>query len=125
MAKLKARGRQELARVTREREICHAQYTERVYDWGTAPIYCALTKGHAGPHSGEALTLWERRTRTLMSDGKILEKLDVRFPNKYRGDYLHSYGWKVRAKVTDGVTREAFVAAYTNPTRADGSWTLA
>jgi hypothetical protein len=108
MAKLSARGRMELARVSRERSICAVVYSERKYEWGAAPIACSLTAGHAGDHSGESLTTWERTERALMSDGKILEKLDCMFSHG-----RHSYGWKVRAAVKTGVTPETWKAAHT------------
>jgi len=46
------------------------------------------------------LTTWERDTFAVMSNGRILRRLDVRFrPDAYdpKGR-LHSYGWKVYGK---------------------------
>src|SRR3954465_6521157 len=44
-------------------------------------------------------TTWEKTTISLMSDGKILEKVVVRFkPSSYETKpRLHDYGWKKRA----------------------------
>ncbi len=103
MAKLSARGRTELARVTRERNVCGVIYTERAYDWGKAPIRCNLTAGHEGAHTGESLTSWEREERALMSDGKILSKRTCLFDHG-----RHDYGWTVRATVKAGVTPEVW-----------------
>lgn len=71
MAKLKARGRKELVRVTR------------------------ITIPDEG-----GLTDWTRKTYALMSDGVFLEKLDVRFkPSEFKPEgEKHSYGWKVGGK---------------------------
>jgi len=88
MAKLSARGRTELVRLSKE-------YTaEQIAD--------RLLKT-------EPLTDWERVTVALMSDGKILSKRDVRFKSDGR---KHSYGWTVKAKVKADVTPERFRAAY-------------
>ena len=70
MAKLSARGRTELLRVSKEGE-------------GRSEV-----------------TDWHRITRAYMSDGTILEKIDVHFkPDKYtpKGK-KHSYGWSVRSR---------------------------
>jgi hypothetical protein len=75
-----------------------------------------------------ALTTWERTTRRLMSDGKILEKRDVRF----QPDWLdtdgrrHSYGWKVHGTIKAGVTTERFVEIYSGPTKSGkpSPWTV-
>jgi hypothetical protein len=85
MAKLSARGRRELARVSREK----------------------LT-----PES--ALVSWEKTTVALMSDGSVLEKSDVRFkPDQYDpGGRRHSYGWTVKGKVKAGLTPRQFVEIY-------------
>ena len=85
MAKLSARGRRELLRVERERST----------------------------PDGE-LTIWERTTLAVMSDGGVLSKLDVRFrPDAYEpGGRLHSYGWKRKGKLAAGKTVETFRQAY-------------
>lgn len=82
MAKLSARGRKEIARVDREINV----------------------------NDPTALTMWRKTTVALMSDGNMLEKLDVRF----RDGHLHSYGWKLRGKVKAEVTPERFVAHFTS-----------
>ena len=112
MAKLNARGRTCLAEVSRE-------YTEE-----------QLQRQHDKfwNDGKPSLTFWERCTKRLMSDGKVLEKRDVRF----RPDWMdkagrrHSYGWKVAAKLKAGKTTADFLAVYTAP-RKDGSpspWTV-
>jgi hypothetical protein len=91
MAKLSARGRKELLRIERERDV------PAIRQDGT-----------------ESLTTWERTTRVVMSDGKVLEKFDVRFkPDNYRpnGEF-YSYGWKVAGKAKPGKTAADVVAAY-------------
>lgn len=80
MAKLSARGRKELARVTK-----------------------VVFPGE------EELTSQRRYTLSLMSDGVILEKIDVVFRSDGK---KHSYGWKVRSKVKESVTPEKFVAVF-------------
>jgi hypothetical protein len=75
MAKLSANGK-ELLRIQQEREV----------------------------NDPERNITWQRVTRTYHSNGKILEKCDVRFkPTSYepKGE-LHSYGWKVYAKIKKG-----------------------
>ena len=70
-----------------------------------------------------ALCDWRRTTRKLMSDGAVLEKLDVRFRDDGR---KHSYGWKVRGKLKAGLTAADYARIYRAP-RQDGSpspWTV-
>ena len=62
------------------------------------------------------LTIWECRTRAYMSDGKVLEKWDVRFkpnPNATwenpRGEF-HGYGWKITAKKKPTVSMADYLA---------------
>ena len=59
-------------------------------------------------------TSWERTTKTLMSDGNILEKFDVRFQAdvSYPKGRPHSYGWKLYKKVKSGVEVEDFLSYY-------------
>ena len=85
MAKLSARGRKELARLAKEK---------------------------ATPDGD--LTIWEKSTITLMSDGNVLRKLDCRFkPDQYDPNgRLHSYGWKKYGKIKAGVSTEQFVEIY-------------
>jgi hypothetical protein len=55
---------------------------------------------------------WRRVTFTLMSDRKVLRKLDVRFrADSFSGPRKHSYGWKNYSKVKEGVTPEQWVEA--------------
>jgi hypothetical protein len=84
MAKLKAHGT-ELLRLEKERET----------------------------PDGE-LTTWERKTRVVMADGKVLQKYDVQFkPDQFRpkGE-RYSYGWKLIAKAKPGKTAQDIVAVY-------------
>src|SRR3954469_16164120 len=111
MAKLSARGRFCLTEVTREYTAEHLQTLHDRYQRSYVADYV--------DGSDLASTVWERKTRRLMSDGSILEKLDIRF----RPDPLntwddpsgrrHSYGWKVHAKVKPGVTAAEFARIYT------------
>lgn len=123
MAKLSARGRFELARVSKEtyppehKDSCVSCNSTGKYQsdlksksgdftYHLAGDTCASCDG-----SGKEKTLcsWERRTLALMSDRTILVKDDVRFRSDNRP---HSYGWKVKSKVKPGVTREQFIEAY-------------
>jgi hypothetical protein len=81
MAKLSAHGK-ELLRIELERDI-------------TDP---------------ESSTTWRRVTRAHMSDGKVMEKIDVRFkPDQYRPNgERYSYGWKLYAKRKTGTTIESY-----------------
>jgi hypothetical protein len=83
MAKLSANGK-ELLRISKEQNI-------------TDP---------------ESSATWHRITRTYHSNGKILQKLDVRFkPTTYQPNgELHSYGWKLYAKLKPEVTPAEHVA---------------
>lgn len=58
----------------------------------------------------ESLTTESKTTVALMSDRTILEKRDVVFRSDGK---RHSYGWKVRTKVKEGVTAEKFIEVYT------------
>lgn len=100
MAKLKARGRIELLRIKRE---------------------------NATPDGD--LVVWKRTTRAFMSDGKILEKRDVRFKPNARDSNgrLHSYGWRVYAKTKKKSAIQDW-AAKIRQAIADGKyspWTMA
>lgn len=81
MAKLSAHGK-ELLRIELERDI-------------TDP---------------ESSTTWRRVTRAYMSDGKVMEKIDVRFkPDNYHpAGERYSYGWKLYAKRKAGTTIESY-----------------
>jgi len=85
MAKLKARGRTEIVRMTRE-----SNEIKKLYDDDKNP------------------RVWARNTIALMSDRKILEKRDVRWQDGSK----HSYGWKVVQTVRADVTPEQFTAFY-------------
>lgn len=111
MAKLSARNRYELARVEKETLPLDSKpcYTCR----GDHSEGCTTCEGKGIlPESCN----WRRITRTLMSDGKILEKLDVRFRPFASWDpptgRPHSYGWKVFGKAKARLTAERFVEVY-------------
>jgi hypothetical protein len=116
MAKLNARGR--TVQVEASREYSESQL-QAAHD-------------RHNPDGLPSLCIWERRTRRVMSDGKVLEKLDVRFrpsPNAPwedpRGE-KHSYGWKVHGKLKTGKTADDYARIYEAP-RKDGSpspWTV-
>ena len=67
-----------------------------------------------------------RWTRTYHSDGKILQKYDVWFkPDVYRPDgELHSFGWKLHAKVKAGLDPVAVATAKAERVRSGqaGNW---
>ena len=112
MAKLSARGR--MLKVEAVREYSETQLQ--------------AASDRIRPDGGPSLTTWERKTRRLMSDGTILEKLDVIFrPSAWERDgQRHSYGWKVHGKLKSGLTAEDFARVYSSP-RKDGSpssWTV-
>lgn len=116
MAKLNARGRRAIVETVREYSAEQLQAAhDRRYPAGS-------------PLSGPALTIWERTTRRLMSDGTILEKRDVQFQPDWLDKHgrKHSYGWKVHGKLKAGLTAEDFARVYAQP-RKDGSpsaWTV-
>lgn len=110
MAKLSARGRKAVVECTREYTADQLQAAhDRHYPIGD-------------PLSGKALTIWERTTRRLMSDGTILEKRDVQFQPDWLDERgrKHSYGWKVHGKLKTGLTADDFARVYAQP-RKDGS----
>ena len=89
MAKLSARGRQEIFRVERERDL--------------VPV----------PPS---TTVWRKTTIVLMSDGSTLQKEQVRFaPSEFErsvyGDKPrpHDWGWKKRGKIKAGADPKALL----------------
>lgn len=52
----------------------------------------------------DSLCDWERNTTAIMSDGKMLTKLDVNFRQStasaaYDARTRHSYGWKLKGKL--------------------------
>jgi hypothetical protein len=114
MAKLSARGR--------------TVQVEAVREYSAAQLQAQHDRIYPGKVGETPLTQWERKTRRLMSDGTILEKLDV----KFQPDWLdktgrrHSYGWKVHGKLKAGITAADFARVYSAP-RKDGSpssWTI-
>lgn len=116
MAKLSARGRKVVYSVTREYTETELQAQhDRAYAKPDDPFY-----------GKPSLCNWERKTRRLMSDGSVLEKLDVRFrpnPNApWEGPLgrRHSYGWKLTGKLKDDVTPAQWLEVYTRA-RRDGS----
>lgn len=125
MAKLSARGRHELARIAKEKTMpdlvqcstCNGtgkylrdlQLGERfLYRTGETCEHCK------GEGKCKPSTVWERKTLTLMSDGKVLEKWDVRFQPDHMDPQgrFHSYGWKVRAKIKPGVDVTKWTETY-------------
>lgn len=86
MAKLKARNRTEIVRMEREDNAPKSE-----------------------------IIIWEKVTVAMMSDGKMLEKRDVRFPaGPYDNgkDRKHTYGWKVKGKLKADMTREKFIEIF-------------
>lgn len=108
MAKLNARGRYPLAEITRE--FTAEQLQARAEARGFLQM------------DGRALTKWERVTQRLMSDGTVLEKIDVQFqpdtqpwPGEENGR-KHSYGWKVKGKIRRGKSASSWLATMTGLT---------
>lgn len=112
MAKLSSRGRRCQAEATREYDAETLQHRHDAFERSIKPDYV--------DGSDKALTMWERTTRRLMSDGVILEKRDVRFQPDwlYKDGRRHSYGWKVHGKIKAGLTVDDFVRIYQAPTKS-------
>lgn len=118
MAKLSARGRTCQVEITREYD--EAQLTAQAAKHGFLDS------------DGKPLTNWERVTRRLMSDGKVLEKRDVRFqpsPNApWEGPQgrRYSYGWKVVATLKAGLTADDYARIYAEPLKSGkpSPWTV-
>jgi hypothetical protein len=85
MAKLKARGRQEIVRLTKEMDLPNDDMLSH------AKIQVAL-----------------------MSDGNILKRRVVTWRDRgpYSNQGTHDYGWKVAGKIKAGLTPENFVEIY-------------
>lgn len=69
----------------------------------------------------DRLVIWKRVSYTLMEDGVVLKKVDVRFrPNPAAGEEAsspHSYGWKIAKKeppnsLSPGQRCDVFVQAF-------------
>lgn len=76
----------------------------------------------------ERLITWERVTRTYHSDGKVLQKYDVRFKadSYHPNGELHSYGWKVEGKIKADRTPQQAVENIVRGIREGTSkWTIA
>jgi hypothetical protein len=97
VAKLKARGREEIFRVERVRPPApgNVQGIAEVHDY-----------------------------RTLMSDGNVLERMVLHYtPEEAARNYgkkSHDYGWKVRGRAKSGLTLEQLLKLY-----LDKGWQLA
>lgn len=99
MAKLSARGRKELARLSLEQDV--PAEVPCVHCEGLVTDPCAHCNNTGKEQSSVS---WRRTSVALMSDGNILRKHDVRF----RGDSKQgSDGWKVLKKKST-MTVEAF-----------------
>jgi len=84
MAKLKARGRQELVRLVKERD---------------------LPDNDSFSH--------EKAQVALMSDGNVLKRRVLRWRDPgYHSEKTHDYGWKVEGKIKAGLAPEDFIAIY-------------
>jgi hypothetical protein len=118
MAKLSARGRKCLVEVVRE-------YNEE-------QLTAQAARHGFLDSDGKPLTKWERVTRRLMSDDKILQKRDVRFqpsPNCTWEDprgRKHSYGWTVYGTLKTGLTADDFARIYRADTKSGkpSPWTV-
>jgi hypothetical protein len=117
MAKLSARGRKELARITREQTFCAVHYTDMPAETlpdTMLPRYCQKRAGHEGEHAGNAAVFWERTTRAFMSDRKILKKQDCKFiVQPGTTPHSHTYGWTVEGKAKPDLTPQGWVECYT------------
>lgn len=143
MAKLSARGRYMVVEAVREKTADELQARldrrkERDKVRADNPNDPSITpeqweRIYSGI-GGISSTIWERETIRLMSDGKVLEKWDVRFrpdaqpyPGEETGRY-HSYGWKVKGKAkVDAATFERIYRDGTEEMQARGkasSWTV-
>lgn len=90
MARLKAHGT-ELLRISREREF--------------APVACPNEFAENG-YSPSSI-YWEKITRAYFSDGKILEKRQVKFTPSSINTFdpisgVHDWGWKISARMKKG-----------------------
>jgi hypothetical protein len=83
MAKLKARGRQEIFRMTRERET---------------------------PTDKQVSS--EKVQVALMSDGNVLKRRVIRWRPEMDMGTQHDYGWKVTGKIKPGLTAEQALEIY-------------
>jgi hypothetical protein len=124
MAKLSARGRTCKVEVVREYTADMLQRAHDRFEASYKPEYIA--------GSDPALTVWERVTRRLMSDGTVLEKRDVRFAPSPACTWedpkgrRYSYAWKVYGKIKAGLTAEDFARIYSGPTKSGkpSPWTV-
>jgi hypothetical protein len=73
---------------------------------------------------------YRRVTRAYMSDGKVLQKIDVRWkPDQYRpnGEF-YSFGWKVDGKAKPGIDMADVVKRHLermkDPTTSASKWTV-
>lgn len=92
MAKLSAHGT----------ELLRIEKVESIENGLLKPTY-ANSDGTEYP----SLTTWDRTTRAYMSDGVILEKIDVRFrPDTCNPNgRFYSYGWKRAGKIKGGAAQ--------------------
>lgn len=124
MAKLSARGRFELVRMSKvtippDMVKCGSCEGHGTYQSDLDSPLVAHKSGDAckiceGTGTTPSSTTWERTTIALMSDRKILSKWDVRFraDNMYPNGRPHSYGWNVRGKAKAGVDAAKFREIY-------------
>lgn len=124
MAKLSARGRTELARVSKETTFPDSRPCTGCNATGVYPSDLRLSdnsllqkmgdvcKSCSGKKEEQSPISWERNTYALMSDGNILSKRDVLFAvSELLSNRKHTYNWTVLKK-TD-MSADKFLAVMT------------
>lgn len=106
MAKLSARGRTEVIRLSKESQVPAAVTCFHCEEKFPAMTICESCKGTG---KQESSTSWEKVSVVLMSDRTLLRKRVVifRFDNR-----RHDYGWTVSGKVKPNTTREMIRSVY-------------
>lgn len=131
MAKLSARGRVMVHEVSREYDETYLQARTDARNVESYPDGTWLSlSGVREPLPDSirlSLTTRERVTRRLMSDGTVLQKIDVWFRGGDPSRQYHSYGWKVKGKIKTGITPADWLSIYTSPGAVSGTpspWTV-
>lgn len=72
-----------------------------------------------GRNQGRALTVWQRVTLRLLSDGEVVERREMQFPPDAESPTgrVQTYRWVIAGHLRPGITAAEYADAYRAPER--------